>query len=66
MNRRYGHSTQPQPRISIPLGQLFTWQSRNHTCALHLRDRALLNELLESLESHEPIHVNENSQWSVS
>ncbi len=66
MNLRHVRAIQSQPRLSIVLGQVFTWQSRNHTCALHLRDRALLNALLESLESHEPIHVDENSEWSVS
>lgn len=65
MHRVHGYPFHTHTRPFRPPNQPFISQTRNHSHALCLQ-KTLQDELLENLESSEPIHIDENNEWSVS
>lgn len=65
MHRRHGYPWQTQKQPSRPRGQLFTPRLQHHAHSLSLGETPLA-ALLEKLESLEPLHIDENNEWSVS
>ncbi len=65
MHRLHDCPFHTHTRQSRPSDRLFTPQSRSRTQALSLQ-KALLDELLDNLDTNKPIHIDENNEWSVS
>lgn len=64
MHRAHGYRLQTQTRSFRPPSRLFTPQSRNHLHALSCQHSPLA-ALMDDLENNEPLHINENNEWSV-
>lgn len=65
MHRLHDCPFHTHTRPSRPSYRLFTPQSRSRTQALSPQ-KALLDELLDNLDTNKPIHIDENNEWSVS
>ncbi|EZO25583.1 hypothetical protein AJ62_02668 [Pseudomonas aeruginosa 3575] len=65
MHRVHGYSLQTQIGPSRASEKLFTPRSLNHLHALSLQN-SLLAAFMENLEYNEPLHIDENNEWSAS
>lgn len=65
MHRAHGYPLQNQTRPFRPPVRLLITQSRSHLHALSCQ-HSQLSALMEDLKYNEPLHIEENNEWSVS